>query len=157
MITSFTVHKARVYNEVAKTTSYAGAKKSPDGLAYEHAFTKDEDRIMLERFWNEAANIVTNVFKPFIVSVSSTEQAHDMDLERNYVAELSLPGSFDKTLVNSIESSLFSFFTNFVVSRWYEFIDDEETKKFESDAAAMIEDVRAKIYFRKKPQRIAPQ
>lgn len=156
MSTSFTVHKAKVYTEVAKTTSYGGAKKTLDGSSYETVFTKDEDRIMLERFWNEAANAVTDIFKPFIVKVSSAEQAHDVDLGQDYVAELSMPGSFDTTLVDSIQSSLFSFFTDFIVSRWYKFADKEDAQTFESDAAMMLEDVKAKIYFRKKPKRIIP-
>jgi hypothetical protein len=44
-----TVNKEKVYEEVAKTTSYTGAKMD-DELAYDRIFTTDEDKSMLERF-----------------------------------------------------------------------------------------------------------
>ena len=54
----FQIQKDTVYNEVAKTTSYTGAKMEGDEGAYDRIFTTDEDKIMLERFWNESKNKV---------------------------------------------------------------------------------------------------
>ncbi len=155
-VTTFTVNKANVYTEVAKTTSYSGAKAAADGSLYEQIFTTDEDRLMLERFWNEAANAANNLFKPFLVSSSSTTQSHGVNLAGNYVVQLELSKSYDTALNNSVQSSLFSYFVNYIVSQWYIFANKEDAKSFSLEAAAMIEDVRAKIYFRKKPTRVAP-
>ena len=157
MITvTFTVRKANVYDEVAKTTSYTGAKMTGDATAYQRIFTTDADRLMLERFWTEACNAVADLFKPFLTSISDITESHHADITKNFTAVLELSGSYDTALNQSIESSLFSFFTNLIVSKWYEFSNKNEAEKYATAAAAMLEDVRSKIYFRKKPRRIPP-
>ncbi|MBQ3813661.1 MAG: hypothetical protein II841_08855 [Bacteroidales bacterium] len=150
----FTVQKAEVYNEVAKTTSYTGIKMSGDD--YERIFTTDEDRMMLERFFNEAANNLTDLFKPFIVTVSDTSPLHCIDLERNYVVNLELSSSYDTNLNGSIQSSMFSFFTNFIVGSWYKFTNKGEAEGYLGTAASLLLDIKSKLYFRKKPRRIVP-
>lgn len=59
----FQIAKGEVYNEVAKTTSYTGAKMENDEDAYDRIFTTDEDKAMLERFWNESKNMVAGSLK----------------------------------------------------------------------------------------------
>jgi len=151
---TFTVPKAEVYNEVAKTTSYTGIKMS--GEDYARIFTTDEDRMMLERFFNEAANGLTDVLKPFLVSVSDTSPLHCIDLTRNYVVSLELSSSYDENLNGSVESSMFSYFTNFIVGNWYKFANKEEAEAYLATAASMVLDIKSKIYFRKKPVRVVP-
>lgn len=153
---TFTVNKANVFTEVAKTTSYSGIKKSPDGSLYEQVFTTDEDRLMLERFWNEAANNVTDILKNFEGVFSDTQQAHGIDIANNYSAKVSLSNSFDTNLISSIQSSLFSFFVDYIVGNWYKFINKEEASSYLEDSAAMLLDVKSKIYFKKKPSRTKP-
>lgn len=153
---TFTVNKANVFTEVAKTTSYSGIKKSPDGSLYEQVFTTDEDRLMLERFWNEAANNVTDILKNFEGVFSDTQQAHGIDIANNYSAKVSLSNSFDINLISSIQSSLFSFFVDYIVGSWYKFINKEEASSYLEDSAAMLLDVKSKIYFKKKPSRTKP-
>lgn len=58
------VNKESVYEEVAQTTSYTGAKMD-DEHAYDRIFTTDEDKSMLERFWNESKNTVCNSLKKY--------------------------------------------------------------------------------------------
>lgn len=153
---TFTVNKSNVYQEVAKTSSYSGAKMSDDNSAYERIFTTDEDRMMLERFWSEACNAVTELMKPFLARVSANPESHGVELGRNYEAEIVPPGFFDETLSDSIGSSLFSFFTNYIVGKWYGFTNKQEAKSYLDDAASMIDDVRIKLYYRKKPKRTVP-
>lgn len=152
---SFTINKANVYSEVAKTTSYSGIKGAL-AASYEEVFTTDEDRQMLERFWNEASNAVTELFKPFLVSVTSSPESHGIELERNYQVSLQLSASYDTSLTASIQSSLFSFFTDYIVAKWYKFINKEEAGSFWDEAESMLLDVKSKIYFKKKPTRVAP-
>ena len=151
---TFTVSKAEVYNEVAKTTSYTGIKMS--GEDYERVFTTDEDRMFLERFFNEAANGLTDVLKPFLVTVSDTSPLHCIDLSRNYVVALELSSSYDEQLNGSIQSSMFSYFTNFIVGNWYKFANKSEAAEYLANAASMVLDIKSKIYYRKKPRRIVP-
>lgn len=153
---TFTVNKANVFTEVAKTTSYSGIKKSPDGSLYEQVFTTDEDRLMLERFWNEAANNVTDILKNFEGEFSDTQQAHGIDIANNYSAKVSLSNSFDTNLTSSIQSSLFSFFVDYIVGSWFKFINRDEASSYLEDSSAMLLDVKSKIYYKKKPSRTKP-
>lgn len=155
METTFTVNKANVYTEVAKTTSYAGIKKAPDGSLYETIFTSDDDRLMLERFWHEAANTLTDLFKPFLVSVTSTAPSHGIDLAENYRAELNLSESYDSSLNDSVQSSMFSFFVTTIVSKWFTLADKDESETYGLQAVGFLDDIKSKIYHRKKPTRIA--
>lgn len=153
----FTVNKANVYTEVAKTSSYSGAKMMDDAAAYDRIFTTDEDRQMLERFWNEASNAATELFKPFLVSVTQSPESHGIELARNYEATLNLSASYETALNASVESSLFSFFTDFIIAKWFKFTNKAEAESYGTEAASMLDDVKSKIYHKKKPTRVAPQ
>lgn len=150
------VNKANVYNEVAKTTSYTGDKMTGDEGAYERIFTKDDDRLALERFWVEAANAVTDLLKQYIVEVSSQPESHCLELDRNYEVKLDLSNSFDVNLTGSMETSLFSFFVMYIVAKWYKYTNKEEAESYAAESAAMLDDVTSKLYYRKKPTRIIP-
>ena len=149
------VNKVYVYDEVAKTTTYAGIKMQGDESAYERIFTTDADRMMLERFWTEACSATTEQLKQFIVKVSSHPESHGVELGNNYVAELEMSSSFDTSLTDSIQSSLFSFFVSYIVSKWYKFTNKTEADGYALEATNMMDDVMRKIYHRKKPRRVA--
>ena len=151
------VNKASVYEEVAKTTSYAGAKMEGDEQAYDRIFTTDDDRLMLERFWNEASNAATEQMKPFILSVSEHSDERTVNLENNYELKLELSNSFDTNLRDSIETSLKSFFVSYITSRWFKFTNKKESGDYGNDADGMLDDVMRKIYYRKKPKRLKPR
>lgn len=146
---TLTVDKNKVYDEVAKTTSYTGAKMQGDDKAYERIFTTDEDQQMLERFWTEASNAATEQFKPFLESNLSDSSCYKVQLE--------LSSSFETQLQASIETSLFSFFVAVIVGKWYKFTNKSEAESYTNEAVGMIEDVMQKIYFKKKPKRVIPQ
>ncbi len=152
---TLTVKKLSVYNEVAKTTAYAGAKMEGDDKAYERIFTTEKDRSMLERFWSEACNAATDTFKPFITSVSNKVTVGN-DTEDAYSVELELSSMFDTNLQGSIEASLFSFFVASIVAKWCKFTDKQETESYTNDAESSMRDIKSKIYYRKKPTRMAP-
>jgi len=151
---TLTVNKANVYNEVAKTTSYEGKKMEEDKRAYERIFTIEEDRAMLERFWNEACNMATETFKRFIVSVTEQNDSTTMDISKDYVAQLEVSNSYDTNLTNSIQASLFSFFVNAIISKWNKFTHQQTVKSYEDDANASLNDIQSKLFYRKKPTRV---
>lgn len=154
---SLSVNKANVYDEVAKTTSYAGQKlMDGDATAYERIFTTDEDRLLLERFWVETCNAVTEQFKPFITSIDAQPISHGVDLTRNYNVTLELSSVFDVSLTEAIETSLFSFFVASIVSKWYALANKSETEAMVAEAVGILDSVMKKIYYRKKPTRIIP-
>ena len=150
------VCKRDVYNEVAKTTSYTGAKMQGDDSAYDRIFTTDSDRSMLERFWTEACNAATEQLKKFIVEVSDNSEGNTIDLSRDYVVKLELSSSYDNNLTESVQASLFSFFVSVIVAKWYKFTNKEEIESYGADALGMMNDVMSKIFYRKKPTRVIP-
>lgn len=138
------VKKEDVYDEVAKTTSYTGAKMDDDA-AYDRIFTTEEDKAMLERFWNESKNAIAGNLKKFLVSETETDATYTLTLE--------LSASFDESLLKSMERSLFSFFVMNITAKWYTFTNKEETIDYAAGAATNVEDIMRKVFFKKKPRR----
>lgn len=154
--------KSDVYDEVAKTTSYEGAKAVNDANAYERIFTTDADRTMLDRFWDEACNIATDTMKRYITSVSSAATNDDTSgneakSQEGYHVKLSLSSAYDNTLTPSLQKSLRSFFVNAIVSKWDKFTNKDNVKTYEEDANASLDDIVSKIFYRKRPTRIVPE
>lgn len=139
------IKKEDVYKEVAKTTNYTAAKMD-DPNAYERIFTTDENREMLERFWDECKNIVSGSLKKFFVSEEETEQGV-------YILTLRLSQSFDDSQTDSMQRSLFSFFVMNITAKWYTFANKSEAAAYATEAATYIEDVKQKAFYKKRPER----
>lgn len=151
---TLTVVKADVYEEIAKTTSFAGAKKiGEDVNAYERIFTTDEDRQMLERFWHDACNAVTTQMREFLSDVNALGDSFYTNLQTNYELELQMPDRFDNRLVNSIEKELFSFFVCFILSQWYSMTNVADAESQAKKAEGVMKNVMDKIYYTKPPVR----
>lgn len=138
------VNKEAVYDEVAKTTEYTGAKMD-DEHAYEVISTTDEDKTMLERFWNECKNMVCNSLKKVLVS--------EVEAEGDYTLTLGVSTAFDESLTESMQRSLFSFFVMNITAKWYTFANKSEATGYATEAATYIEDIMRKAFFKKKPTR----
>lgn len=138
------IEKEKVYTEVAKTTSYTGAKMDDDD-AYDRIFTTDEDRGMLERFWDECKNTVCNSMKKLL---SSENEANG-----EFVLSLELSDAFDMALTKSMQRSLFSFFVMNITAKWYTFTNKEEATGYATEAATYLDDIMRKAFFKKKPVR----
>lgn len=152
--------KAEVLNEVAKTTAYEGKKTTGDEGAYERIFTTDEDRSMLQRFWDEAASTITESLKRFITTVSDSyaeivtvEGKAATEIIPAYVANLEVSGSYDTALTSSVNKSLFSYFVNAIVSKWNNFVKKDDVQRYEDEANANMTDIMAKLFYKKRPTR----
>lgn len=150
---TITINKALVLDEVAKTTSYIGAKASDDGTLYEHIFTTDEDRVMLERFWLEACSVLTDALRPWLLSVDAQTPSTEYSLSNNYVAVLGMPGNWDTALEGSVNESLFAYMANSIVAKWFLFTAKEEAETYATVASGMLSDATGKLYSRKRPSR----
>lgn len=139
-----TVNKEKVYEEVAKTTSYTGAKMD-DEFAYDRIFTTDEDKSMLERFWCESKNTICNSLKKTLLD--------ETEADSEYRLSLGLSNSFDEALKESMQRSLFSFFVMNVTAKWYTFTNKEEAAGYATEAATYMEDIMRKAFFKRKPMR----
>ena len=141
---TLSVNKDDVYNEVAKTTSYTGAKMG-DKESYERIPITDEDKVMLERFWNESKNTICGSLKKFLTDEQENGGAYTLTLD--------LSVSFDESLLESMERSLFSFFVMNITAKWYTLANKQEATDYAAAAATNVEDILRKAFFKKKPKR----
>ena len=139
------VNKEDVYNEVAKTSSYTGAKMENDTTAYDRIFTTEEDKEILARFWDESKDAVAGNLKKFL---NKEQEEHGI-----YTLTLEVSSSFDDTLTASMQRSLFSFFVMSIISKWYVFTNKKEAESFATTALGDMEDVMRKAYHKKRPTR----
>ena len=161
---TITALKPDVLNEVARTTAYEGKKTTGEEGAYERIFTTEEDKEMLQRFWDEAASTVTEAMKRFVVSISDSHIETGKDANGNsttttteaYEAKLEVSSSYDTALTASIEKSLYSFFVNAIVSKWNNFVKEGQVERYEIEANAALEDIMRKLFYKKRPTRMRP-
>lgn len=141
-----TIEKEPVYEEVAQTTSYTGAKmQDSDDKAYDRIFTTEGDRSQLARFWDESCVAVCEALKEFV-----QEELNERD---SFTVMLRLSSSFDPALEPAIKKELFSFFVTNIVGKWYVFANKKEAEGFQLTAASMLEGVKRKAYYRRRPTR----
>lgn len=139
------IDKKAVYEEVAQTTSYTGAKMKEDADAYDRIFTTDEDRDQLERFWNESCADACEQLKQFL-----EEETNNAD---GFTINLSLSSSFNEALTGTMEKELFSFFVMNIAGKWYAFTNKDEAGDYVAGAATMLEGVHRKACYKQRPQR----
>lgn len=143
---TITINKEEVYEEVAQTTSYTGAKmEGGDDKTYDRIFTTEADRSQLERFWNESCVDVCEALKEFV-----QEERNEKD---SFSIFLGLSSSFDPALEPAMKKELFSFFVTNIVCKWYVFTNKKEAADFSASAVGMLDGVKRKAYYRRKPKR----
>jgi|WetSurMetagenome_2_1015567.scaffolds.fasta_scaffold104977_2 hypothetical protein len=151
---TITIKKSSVYEEVAKTTAYAGARD--EEVKYDRVFTTEDDRLMLERFWREACTFSTDIMKKFISTVTTPVNSQTVDLTDDYEAVLSMPSAFDSNLTGSIQESLFSYFVNSISAKWFKITNRKDAEIYTADATSFLNKVKTDIFFRKNPTRVVP-
>lgn len=144
---TLTITKSDIYEEVAKTTAYIGAKnKLEDGKsAFDQVFVTDADLTMIERFFNESLDALRNVLKRFISGGSGVDGTITWQLE--------MPSRFDDNILESIKSSANSFLVNSIIGKWFEITANDKVKEYADNAAALLLDIKDKAFFKKKPTR----
>lgn len=142
-----TIKRSDVYEEVAKTTAYIGAKnKLEDGKsAFDQVFVTDADLTMIERFYNESVDALRNALKRFIAGESVEDGSTKWTLE--------MLSRFDDNLLSSINSSANSFLVNSIIGKWCEITANDKVKEYADNAAALLLDIKDKAFFKKKPTR----
>lgn len=140
------ISKGAVYEEVAQTTSYTGAKmEGGDDKIYDRIFTTEADRSQLERFWNESCVDVCEALKEFV-----REERNGKD---SFSIFLGLSTSFDRALEPAMKKELFSFFVMNIVGKWYVFTNKKEAEGFLQSAVELLDGVKRKAYYRRRPRR----
>ena len=136
-----------MFKEVAQTTSYTGAKMDDDANAYERISTVDEDQSELKRFWDESRAEVAQAFRRMLVSEGMSEDGD------TYQLVLNVSVSFDDALLPGMELGLFSYFVQSITAKWYVFVNKKEAGDFATVGKGILDDVKEKAFFKKKPTR----
>ena len=139
------IDQSEVFKEVAQTTSYTGAKMDDDANAYERISTTDENIPELKRFWDESR---ADVAKTFIRMLTSEYMDGD-----TYNLVLNVSVSFDNALLPSMQLGLFSYFVQSITAKWYVYANKKEAGEFADRGSAILDEVKEKAFFKKKPTR----
>lgn len=142
---TLTVNQQDVLKEVAQTTSYTGAKMDDDANAYERISTVDEDQSELQRFWDESRAEVAQTFIRMLASEGMESG--------EYKLKLNVSASFDTALLPSMQLGLFSYFVQSIAAKWYVFTNKKEAGEAANVGKGILDEVREKAFYKKKPVR----
>ncbi|MBE6299810.1 MAG: hypothetical protein E7083_05670 [Bacteroidales bacterium] len=138
------INKNDVYEEVKKTSWYVGVKIGDN--SYKIISINEEDRIMLDRFFEESKNTLINR----LIRVFYKENVSE---DNNvYTIHLILSDAFNKNLLQSIQSSLFSFYVMSIISKWFAITNKPESGEYATNAVALLEDVAKKVRYKIRPR-----
>lgn len=121
---SVNISKQKVYDEVAKTTSYIGAKSVSENVTYNNVFTTDDDSIMLDRFWNEAGSDILSRLSRYVQSGSFDTDSGDFSVT------FRLSSRCNDSLTATAGNPLFSYFVNYITGKWMQFINGESASVY---------------------------
>ena len=142
---TISVSQEDVYEEVAKATDYTGAKLiNTDGDARDRIMAADDDLANLGRFWEESVSAANENMKEMLVSGKTIER----EGKKGYEAEIEVSKAFDKTLSESVQSTIRSF-----LAQWFKFANKGEAKDYFAQASEMMEAAERLLYSRRKPTR----
>lgn len=160
--------------EVAVTTAYTGGKMSNDENALLRISTVDEDENHLERFWEESRadicqeliglvsfegmvknGISIKPIEPFESSqpTTATISSEGSIQQSHYELRLDVSKSFDEALLPSMQLSLFSYFVQSIVAKWYVYTNKGEAGEYADKATTLLDDIHRKAVYKKKPIR----
>lgn len=138
------VARDRVYEEVSKTTSFDGAKKDAGDGIYERVMTTQDDRQMLARYFDEAAQAAETALSDIPMSNETTDG--------QWCVTLFLPDAFNLNAAQSINNDVFSYFCESIIGRWYSSAMPADSERHAVLAAGFMQDALRKIWFRGAPR-----
>lgn len=168
---ALSINKEDVMREVAVTTAYTGGKMENDENALHRISTVDEDENHLERFWEESRadicqeliglvtfeGMVSSIIKPANplspIQPVANAAAPVILPSKHYELRLDVSKSFDDALLPSMRLSLFSYFVQSIVAKWYVYTNKGEAGEYADKAATLLDDIHRKAVYKKKPTR----
>lgn len=139
------ITKTDVFNDVAKTASYTGAKMVGDDDAYERISITDQNMELFNSYWNVAVSLLCDNLKEMINSISSDNNGLTLSLN--------VSNSFDISFVKSITNSTKAFFVEIILGKWFEITNKQEFQARYNSGVEMLTDALRKLYYRKAPTR----
>lgn len=137
------ISRDNVFEEVSKTTSFDGAKRETGDGTYERVMATDDDRQMMARSFDEAAQTAESAFcdVPYDIE-TDTEQ---------WAVTLHVSNAFNDKATQSINSDMFSFFCESILEKWYATTLPEVSNRHAQLALGYLTDASKKIWFKGAP------
>lgn len=113
------IDKKKIFDEIAKKTSYIGAK-SKDDKDYDRIFVSDEN----EEFFETTFNLAHSECKEFLFAFTKEEVIPDGNIDGpqqlfpNYNITLSLPKHFSHTTITLLTNLINEYITCRLLSEW---------------------------------------
>lgn len=142
---TLTFSRSATFDGVSLTTGYAGAKRDSDPAAYGRVATTEADGQMLDRFWQEAMDNVSDCVGRYC---TGRTEAGDT---RTFA--LSMPEAWDATLLPGLRQALQSYAVNYIIARWCGIAERDDEAAYSAKAAAQLAAANRKIYYRQRPVR----
>lgn len=142
-----TVNQSNAYAEVNKATAYL-ATKNGDKTEFDRVATADADTDLLDRYYEEAIGILNTVMREYLNQYTMLGSISSFSLV--------MPSAYDTTLNTALNTAVRSFVISYILSKWLVVVDKKEATNAEHEAAEHLLDIRAKMYYRKKPVRVSP-
>lgn len=143
---TLTADRTAIFEQVARTTGYAGAKRlDKDEHAYERISTTEADDDLLAQFWLQSRGCLCHALRRLIVA----EGLEGSD----YRLDLNLSEAFDEGLLPSVASDLEAYFTNDIISKWMMLVDDAKATDHAATAARILADIQRKLLCKRPPRR----
>lgn len=146
MFITLTISRKDVFQEVAQTTSYVGAKMDGDENAYNRISITDENEPELRLLWNESRMELAHS----LADMLSSEGMLDDD---KYKIELDVSSAFKEALLPSLELGVFSYFVYSISAKWFVYTNKQEAEAYAARAAALLEKVRQETFEKDAPAR----
>lgn len=142
------VKKDAVFEEVAKTSAYIGGKNVDNNgnSLFDQVFVTEEDREMLERFWQDALNSISFVMGDILIST-------DVDTDGDYTVRLKMTDNFPESQIPGLQSTVTNYVVNAMVAEWSNLVAKTEADIYSAQATALLSQTRNAIYTRCRPTR----
>lgn len=149
------IPKISVFNDVAQQTAYIGQTRTDkNGMPmYEQIAVFKSDFPMIERFWRDGIGFLASKLKRKIVSISPQQPIPGNNTNEVIVISFSIGENFDSSYRETIKSSVFSYFVNYVTAKWLLIKLPDEAAKYDTYATQNLNDVIEKVFFKKAPKR----
>lgn len=148
MIT-FSVDKENVYNEVAKISSYVGAKSKEDEHLYNRVAITDSDKDLLNRYWDDCCGKVAAELQIIIGDIIDASSDSFSFTLKDWLDV----NSNERLRAKILRKDLHSCFINFILYKWFELTNKEKTEYYFAYYNDFMKNVKRILVFKYPPRR----
>lgn len=145
-----TISKASVYDEVAKTTAYLGAKNvDANGKnLFDQVFVTDADKAMLEGFWSDAIKNLTFALQRNVGKVNEVG-----DEDGSVGIGLGMTDNWNDKLKGALNECFQQYVVNKILADWCGISHKDMVEQYTAKATEQLQEISNLVYARKRPTR----